>query len=94
MSKIIEVATTAFRSIKPECKIVIDYDKAEDVLYINYKNSPIQKADFGRRFGDYVIRIKDGHVIGVTILEASKHCGKNFDDKPTILKEPMTIVTA
>lgn len=94
MTKIIEVATSKFSSIKPDSKITVDYDKVEDVLYINYRNSPIQKADFARRFGDYIVRIKDGRVIGVTILEASKHCKKNFEDKPTILKEPVTVVTA
>ena len=36
-------------------------------------NSPIQKADFGRRFGDYIVRVKDGFVVGVTILDATSH---------------------
>jgi len=91
MTAIVEVATDIFHTIKPDSKIIIDYDKKEDVLYINYHNSPLQKADFGRRFGDYIVRIKDGVVIGVTILNASLHFKRNFSDKPSILTEPVTI---
>jgi uncharacterized protein YuzE len=94
MNEIIEVATTVFQSIKPDSKVKINYDDEEDVLYINFPNSPAQKADFGRRFGDYIVRVKHGFIIGVTILDAKKHLKKNFSDKPPILTKPMIVKVA
>jgi uncharacterized protein YuzE len=91
MSNIIELATTVFHAIKPDAKIIINYDEEEDVLYINYTKSPILKADFGRRFNDYIIRIKNNSVIGVTILNAISHSKIRFNDKPLLLTEPVTI---
>jgi len=47
-----------------------NYDKEEDVLYINIGNKP-QKADFASRTGDFIIRYKkDNSVVGITILNA------------------------
>lgn len=94
MREIERVATTVFGRIKPASDILIDYDEKEDVLYVNFLNSDPQKADFGRRFGDYIIRIKDGLVIGVTIISAKSHFRKGFDDMPPILKEPIRIALA
>jgi len=94
MVDIKEVATEVFHIIKPDSSIIVDYDKEEDVLYVNFPNSPIQKADFGRRFGDYIIRIRHGLVIGVTILNASSHSKTRFADKPSILTEPTTVKIA
>jgi uncharacterized protein YuzE len=94
MRKIEEVATTVFKTVKPNKNIVVDYDKEEDVLYINFPKSPIQVADFARRFGDYIVRIKDGTVIGVTIINAKQHLRKSFADKPSILVEPITVTIA
>jgi uncharacterized protein YuzE len=91
MSLLEKVATAVFQAIKPDSHVVIDYDQEEDVLYINYTNSPLQPADFGRRFGDYIIRIRESLVIGVTILNAHIHFANRFSDKPSILKEPLTI---
>ncbi len=91
MSEIIDVATNVFHAIKPDSEITIDYDEEADVLYINYHNSPLQKADFGRRFGDYIVRIRQTLVIGVTIINASLHLKKSFSDKPSILTEPFTL---
>ena len=94
MTKIEEVATNVFKNMKPNKNIIVDYDKEEDVLYINFPNSPIQVADFARRFGDYIVRIKSGVVIGVTIINAEQHSKKNFADKPSILVEPVTLSIA
>lgn len=94
MREIEKVAATVFHSMKPNSEILVDYDEKEDVLYINFLNSKPQKADFGRRFGDYVIRIKDGLVIGVTIISAMRHFKNGFDDAPTILSKPRTLVLA
>lgn len=85
------MAMTVFHSIKPDSHITVDYDEVEDVLYVNFHDSPIQEADFGRRFGDYIVRIKQGFVIGVTVLNAQYHSDKQFEDKPSILTEPITI---
>lgn len=94
LREIEKIAAIVFQKIKPTSKILIDYDEREDVLYINFLNSDAQKADFGRRFGDYVIRIKDGLVVGVTIISAMRHYQKGFEDMPPILKEPVTLVLA
>lgn len=95
MREIEKVAIKIFSLLKPKSKILTDYDKSEDVLYINFVNSEPQKADFGRRFGDYIIRMKnDGTVVGVTILNAMEHFQKRFVDKPPILREPITLIFA
>lgn len=86
-----KVATDVFQRVKPESHVIVDYDKVEDVLYVNFTNSPVQEADFGRRFGDYIVRIRQGLVIGVTILNAQYHYKRNFSDKPSILTAPITI---
>lgn len=88
MRKIEKVAATIFHNLKPDCDILVDYDEKEDVLYVNFLNSNPQKADFARRFGDYILRIKDGLVIGITILSAQRHFRSEFDDIPEMLKKP------
>lgn len=94
MREIEKVAVTVFHSIKPKSDIFVDYDDVEDVLYVNFLNSDRQKADFGRRFGDYIIRIKNGFVIGVTIISAMRHFKKGFEDMPHILRKPTTLILA
>jgi uncharacterized protein YuzE len=94
MREIEELAIQIFSVIRPKSSLLTDYDEREDVLYINYCNSGPQMADFGRRFGDYIVRLKDGFVVGVTILNASEHYKKKFEDKPSILIKPTTIVFA
>jgi len=91
---IAKVATDVFQTIKPESHVIVDYDNVEDVLYVNFTNSPVQEADFGRRFGDYIVRIRQGLVIGVTVLNAQHHYKMNFSDKPSILTAPVTIKIA
>jgi hypothetical protein len=46
------------------------------------------REPIGRRSGDYIIRIKDGRVKGVAILNAKRHLDKRFEDGPAILKMP------
>jgi uncharacterized protein YuzE len=91
MNNIAKVATDVFQAVKPESHVIVDYDKVEDVLYVNFTDSPVQEADFGRRFGDYIVRIRQGLVIGVTVLNAHTHYQIKFSDKPSILTEPITI---
>jgi uncharacterized protein YuzE len=92
MKEIEEAAIKAFSPLKPDKKVIADYDEPEDVLYVNFVNSPPEEAAFGRMFGDYIIRCKkDGLVVGITILHAMEHCEKKFEDKPLALKEPVMI---
>jgi uncharacterized protein YuzE len=66
-------------------KILANYDKVEDVLYINFLKSPPQEADYGHRVRDYIVRMKGREVVGVTILNAREHSLKNFSDIPEIV---------
>jgi uncharacterized protein YuzE len=91
MRKLEKVAIEVFKVIKPNFKILTSYDSVQDVLYLNFVKSPPQEADFARRFGDYIIRIKDGRIIGITILNAKEHSQKRFEDSPSIIKKPSTI---
>ena len=70
--------------MKPKSKILVDYDRHNDVLYINFLNSDPQKADFGTRLGDYIIRMKENKVVGVTILNAREHFQRHFEDNPIV----------
>jgi uncharacterized protein YuzE len=92
MNDIVKVATTIFHTIKPDSDIVVKYDRIEDVLHIDYTDSPVQKAGFGGRFGDYIVRVKQGRVIGVTILNAQRHFERNFSDKPPILTRETSLI--
>ena len=92
MKKISKVAMKFFSELRPNAKILVDYDTSEDVLYVNYLNSSPQKADFGRRFGDYIIRLKKGVVVGVTILNAKEHLNQDFKDLPRIASTRSDIV--
>ena len=84
-SEIEKTARATFSSRYPEDKILAKYDRDADVLYVNFLTSEPQKADFGRRFGDYIVRIKKGLVIGVTIINAMLHYDTRFNDCPPIL---------
>ncbi len=53
-------------------KAVIDYDRAADVLYINFE--PGIPADDSEMVDDILVRYGlDGRIIGYTILNASEH---------------------
>ena len=54
----------------PSRHIWIDYDKGADVLYINFEKS--QQATDSVLKGNVLIRKRNGRVVGLTILNASK----------------------
>ncbi len=78
-------AREAFSRAHPLDKILTRYDKDCDVLYVSFLKSEPEAADFGRCIGDYIIRVKDSRVIGVTVLDALSHLANNFADSPKIL---------
>lgn len=80
-----DAARNVFSFRAPEDKILAKYDRDADVLYINFLESDPQKADFGRRFGDYIVRFKNKVVIGFTIINALYHFDVSFLDGPPIL---------
>jgi uncharacterized protein YuzE len=92
MINIKELAIQTFSICRPESKLIADYDKSGDVLYLNFLNSEPQEADYGRRFGDYILRIKGQAIVGVTILNAKEHFDKNFEDKPFFLAKQITLI--
>ena len=55
----------------PETKMWIDYDKEEDVLYINFKR-PQKATDSEMLDNGVLLRYKNGELVGITILEAYK----------------------
>lgn len=79
------LAIEVFSSRIPKDKILADYDSDADVLYVNFLESSPQEADFGRKFGDYIIRFKNKIVIGITIINAIYHSDIRFIDVPSIL---------
>lgn len=64
----------------PGRRLSLLYDRDVDVLYINFTHSKPEKADFGKRDGDYILRFKQGEWIGVTVLNAQNHSLHGFDD--------------
>jgi len=54
----------------PSRHIWIDYDKRADILYINFEK-PQQATDSVLK-GNVLIRKRNGRVVGLTILNASK----------------------
>lgn len=85
MREIEKVAIAILGCGRPASKIMVDYDKLQDVLYINYLNSDPEEADFGTKVGDYILRFKKNFIVGVTILNAEEHLKKRFSDVPDIL---------
>ena len=55
-------------------KVVVDYDKESDVLYINFYDPP-KEADYTHRQGAIIFRSKDGIPIGATIIDFTKYEG-------------------
>lgn len=51
--------------------IVIDYDSEGDVLYINF-GKPEEADDSDITEEGVIIRLKEGKIVGLTILNASK----------------------
>jgi uncharacterized protein YuzE len=61
-------------------RIRLIYDRGVDVLYINFTHSKPEKADYGKRRGDYILRFKENELVGVTVLNAEKHSQLAFSD--------------
>ena len=55
----------------PAAKMWMDYDKEADVLYISFKR-PQRATDSEMLENGVLLRYKDGEVVGLTILDASK----------------------
>lgn len=52
-------------------QLVVDYDKEADVLYVNFGKP--KKADDAYESEDGIIqRIKNGKIIGLTVIDASQ----------------------
>ncbi len=63
-------------SIKDLDKIWIEYDKQNDILYINF-GYDIEDADeeFLSKDEDIIVRIKDGRVVSIMIMNFSGKAG-------------------
>lgn len=55
----------------PETRMLIDYDKEADVLYISFKR-PQKATDSEMLENGVLLRYKDNELVGITVLEASK----------------------
>lgn len=71
-------------------RMAVDYDKEEDVLYIQYVHSSLE-ADDATQIGDYILRFFKSKVIGITIINALKHVRANFMDAPDIFADEKLI---
>ena len=71
-------------------RFAVDYDKEEDVLYIQYGSSSVE-ADDATQLGDYILRFVKSKVIGLTIINALKHIRANFMDAPNIFADEKLI---
>lgn len=54
-------------------RIRYDYDQEVDVLYLTFGDKPRPADDSELTDDDLIIRYDDGEIIGVTILNASRH---------------------
>lgn len=75
MAKVNQKINTIFQSIPlirkyPSDHVWIDYDREADVLYINLERP--QRATDSILRDNVLIRKKNGKIIGLTILNASK----------------------
>ena len=52
---------------------IIDYDKENDILYINFFNPPL-KATFTHRIGNVVMRWHEHRIAGITIIDVIRVC--------------------
>lgn len=56
-------------------KLWLEYDKQNDILYINF-GYDIEDADESFMVGDdIVLRIKDGRLVSITVFEFSRKVG-------------------
>ena len=73
-------------NFRKKAQFTMNYDGAEDVLYINFSGKP-KEADDATQIGDYIIRCRNNEVIGITILNAREHSRMELIDAPEMLKE-------
>lgn len=57
--------------------IRVSYDPEGDVLYVHFTEQPVAADDSEFVTDDTVVRYRNGEVIGVTILNASKRRNQN-----------------
>ncbi|MFZ3066206.1 MAG: DUF2283 domain-containing protein [Nitrospirota bacterium] len=55
----------------PETKMLVDYDKEADVLYISFKR-PQKATDSEMLDNGVLLRYKGDELVGITVLDASK----------------------
>lgn len=55
----------------PETKMMIDYDKPADVLYISFRR-PQKATDSEMLKNGIILRYKGKELVGITVLDASK----------------------
>ena len=55
----------------PETKMLVDYDKEADVLYISFKR-PQKATDSEMLDNGVLLRYKGNELVGITVLDASK----------------------
>ena len=92
MREIEKEAVEVFSCVSHGSEVMASYDRREDVLYINFLNTAPQEADFGTKLGDYIVRLKRNKIVGVTILNATEHFQRRFNDMPDILYEVILLV--
>ena len=55
----------------PKTKMLIDYDKEADVLYISFKR-PQHATDSEMLENGVLLRYKEDELVGITVMNASK----------------------
>ena len=60
-----------FLARMPAQKLVVDYDREADVLYVNFRR-PQKATDSELRDDGILVRYRGDEVVGVTILDATK----------------------
>ncbi len=56
-------------------KIVFEYDKQSDILYIHFADPSEDAEEALMTENEIIIRIKDGRILSMTILDFSKKSG-------------------
>lgn len=62
-------------AVASDSRLWVDYDKEADVLYISFGKP--QKADDSQQEDGIIQRKKEGKLVGITVLNASRYSGKN-----------------
>ena len=67
------VALTALLEQLPATKLLLDYDKEADVLYLSLQRPQKATKTVELEDGGILLRYRGSTLVGVTILNASKH---------------------